>query len=108
MKIIKANSKKKEKTDFGSIKKLGEGSFSKVYQINDKVIKLGIHRNTKEIPENPYVVAPLLRMNFPVDHKEYGEQLFIEVTERVEPLDFSKGYTPYMQLFRKDTFTNKG
>ena len=84
----------KEKTDFGSIKKLGEGSFSKVYQINDKVIKLGIHRNTKEIPENPYVVAPLLRMNFPVDHKEYGEQLFIEVTERVEPLDISKGYTP--------------
>ena len=78
----------KEKVEFGDIVKLGEGSYSKVYQIGDKVIKLGIERNTREIPENPYIVKPLLRRNFSVDGKEYGEQLFIEVTERVKPLSF--------------------
>jgi len=76
----------KEKVNFGEIEKIGEGAYSQVYKIKDKVIKLGIHRNTRLIPENPYIVKPLLRKNFSVDGKEFGEQLFIEVTERVDTL----------------------
>ena len=89
MKLIIEELCEKEKVEFGDITKLGEGGFSKVYQINNKVIKLGIHRNTRTIPENPYIVKPLLRKNFSVDGKEFGEQLFIEVTERVIPLAFN-------------------
>lgn len=77
----------KEGITFGDMKKLDEGAFSNVYQINDKVIKLGIDRKTRIIPDNPYIVKPLMRRAFVVDEsREYGEQLFIEVTERVIPL----------------------
>ena len=76
----------KENVSFGDIEKLGEGVYSKVYRIGDKVIKLGINRSTKKIPINPYIVQPLLRKDFSVDGKEYGEQLIIEVTERVQKL----------------------
>ena len=55
------------------------GGFSRILLIGDKVIKLG-SRATKSFPNNPYIVAPLLRKEF-----EFGdEKCFTEVTERVD------------------------
>lgn len=55
------------------------GGFSRILLIGDKVIKLG-NRATKSFPNNPYIVAPLLRKEF-----ELGdEKCFTEVTERVD------------------------
>lgn len=47
--------------------------------IGDKVIKLG-DRVTKSFPNNPYIVAPLLRKEFKIN----DEKCFAEVTERVD------------------------
>ena len=55
------------------------GGFSRVLLIGDKVIKLG-NRITKSFPNNPYIVAPLLRKEFNIN----GEKCFVEVTERVD------------------------
>lgn len=55
------------------------GGFSLVLLIDDKVIKLG-NRVTKSFPNNPYIIAPLLRKELEVN----GESCFVEVTERVD------------------------
>lgn len=57
-----------------------EGGFSYVLIIGDKVIKLGEKRATKEFPNNPYIVSPLLRKNFEIGE----EKCFVEITERVD------------------------
>ena len=55
------------------------GGFSRILLIGEKVIKLG-DRVTKTFPNNPYIVAPLLRKELNVD----GKTCFVEVTERVD------------------------
>lgn len=55
------------------------GSFSRILLIGDKVVKLG-SRSTKQFPNNPYIVAPLLRKELEANN----EKCFIEVTERVD------------------------
>ena len=56
------------------------GGFSRVILIGDKVIKTGNKRATKEIPNNPYIIAPLLRQEVKLE----DGSAFIEVTERVD------------------------
>ena len=55
------------------------GGLSRVLLVGDKVIKLG-ERATKSFPNNPYIIAPLLRKE--LEHN--NEKFFIEVTERVD------------------------
>ena len=69
---------KNENIKFSDITYNG-GGFSRVLLIGDKVIKLG-DRFTKSFPNNPYIVAPLLRKELKVD----DENCFVEVTERVD------------------------
>ena len=69
---------KNEQVNFSDIT-YKEGGFSKVFLIGDKVLKLG-DRATKTIPNNPYIVSPLLRREL----ESNGEKIFIEVTERVD------------------------
>lgn len=56
-----------------------DGGFSRILLIGDKVIKIG-GRVTKIIPNNPYIVTPLLRREFNIN----DETCFVEVTERVD------------------------
>ena len=76
----------KEHVEFSDIEKIGEGAFSKVYKINNKVLKLGIYRDTMKIPNNPYNIKPLMRRSFNIDNKKHGENLFIEITEYVKTI----------------------
>lgn len=69
---------KNENIKFSDITYNG-GGFSRVLLIGDKVIKLG-DRFTKSFPNNPYIVAPLLRKELKVN----DENCFVEVTERVD------------------------
>lgn len=55
------------------------GGFSRILLIGNKVIKLG-DRATKKIPNNPYIIFPLLRQEFDINN----EKCFAEVTERVD------------------------
>ena len=78
IKLIILDVMKNEKVKFSDITYNG-GGFSRVLLIGDKVIKLG-NRITKSFPNNPYIVAPLLRKEFNIN----GEKCFVEVTERVD------------------------
>ena len=69
---------KNENVKFSDITYNG-GGFSRILLIGDKVIKLG-DRVTKTFPNNPYIVAPLLRKELKIN----GETCFAEVTERVD------------------------
>ena len=69
---------KNENVKFSDITYNG-GGFSRVLLIGNKVIKLG-DRVTKSFPNNPYIIAPLLRKELEFN----GESCFAEVTELVD------------------------
>ena len=78
IKLIILDVMKNENVKFSDISYNG-GGFSRILLIGNKVIKLG-DRITKSFPNNPYIVAPLLRKEFNIDN----EKCFAEVTERVD------------------------
>ena len=55
------------------------GGYSEVVILGDKVLKIGSSRKTKEFPNNPYIIKPLLRQEVTID----DTTIFVEVTERV-------------------------
>ena len=59
---------------------LFEGASSAVFKIGDKVIKISKHRFTEKLPNNPYIIKPVLRKKFELDDKH----VFIEVQEMVD------------------------
>lgn len=69
-----------EKVKISSIKLIGRGEFSDVYQIGNKIIKLGKKRGTKTFPNNPYIVKPLLRKELELGEKT---KIFVEVCEKI-------------------------
>ncbi len=84
---------KNENVKLSDIKYNG-GGFSRILLVGDKVIKLG-SRATKTFPNNPYIVAPLLRR----DLESNDEKCFIEVTERVDTNEIVTNEELY-QLFK--------
>lgn len=58
------------------IQHLSSGAYSDVYEIGEKVLKIGKDRYTIKIPDNPYIVKPIIR--------KFINDLFIEVTEKVD------------------------
>lgn len=78
IKLIILDVMKNENAKFSDITYNG-GGFSRILLIGDKVIKLG-DRATKNFPNNPYIVAPLLRKEFEINN----EKCFAEVTERAD------------------------
>ena len=68
------------------IKYLSRGAYSDVYQIGDKVIKIGGPRQTYSMPNHRRILQPLTRTNF-IDEK-YGNKPFacIEISDKVDPL----------------------
>lgn len=81
IKIIIKEICQSEQVNYGNIKYLGSGTFSYVVALGDKVLKMGKRRIAKEFPNNPYIIAPLLRETIPIDQ---STDLFLEVTERVD------------------------
>lgn len=68
-----------EGVDATDIKVIGDGVFSVVLGIGNKVLKIGEQRGTALFPNNPYIVMPLLRRNIKIGEFDF----FIEVTEKV-------------------------
>lgn len=71
---------KNEGKKISDIKFLKAGSYSSAFSIGDKVIKLGEKRVTEQFPNNPYIVAPLLRRKINIGNSMF----FIEVVEKVD------------------------
>ena len=94
VKLIILDVMKNENAKFSDIT-YNSGGLSRVLLIGDKVIKIG-DRVTKTFPNNPYIIAPLLRKEL----KFNGESCFLEVTERVDT-DNSPTKEELYQLFKK-------
>ena len=71
---------KNEKCNLSDITIIGKGAYSIVLSIHDKVFKVGVGRDTKSFPNNPYIIRPLLRKNIKINDIDW----FLEVTERVD------------------------
>lgn len=72
-----------EHESFNNIEFLGIGTFSYVISLGDKVIKIGQNRGAESFPNNPYIIAPLLRQV--IDINDYYK-IVIEVTEKVDKI----------------------
>lgn len=62
------------------IKPIGSGAFSSVYQVGNKVLKLGRKRATFKFPDNPYINRPLLRKEI-MTNDGSKSLLVIEISE---------------------------
>lgn len=69
-----------EHVQYSDINFWGAGGYSAVYEIGNKVFKIGTKRESKSFPNNPYIIQPLLRESFDLP---YGRFIFLEVTEKV-------------------------
>lgn len=72
---------KNENEDICNLELIGEGDFSLVYSIGNKIIKIGRKRATPKFPNNPYIVKPLLRKAIPINDNNI---VFIEVCEKIK------------------------
>ncbi len=94
IKILILEIVKNEKVNFSDITYSG-GGFSRIILIGDKVLKLG-DRWTKTFPNNPYIIAPLLRQEV----KMGNSSCFIEITEKVDTSERPTEEELY-QLYKK-------
>ena len=91
-----------EKARYIDIKYIGRGSFSNVYKIKDKVIKIGEERETYQIPNHRRILQPLLRTRL-IDEENNFNIGYIEITDRVEAIyqrekNVDKLYELYKEL----------
>ena len=82
IKLVFKDIMENEEATFKDVNIVANGAFSLVVIVKDKVIKLSNIRANKDFPDNPYIVKPLLRKTL----NDGDDSLFIEVTERVEPI----------------------
>ncbi len=70
-----------EKVGLRNIKDIGTGSYSFVYQIGSKVLKVGKPRETYNIPNHPRILQPIARTNL-LD-KQNNPLACIEISDKV-------------------------
>lgn len=92
-----------EKVRLVDIDYCDSGSSSYVFQIGDKVLKIGSLRNTYKIPNHPRILQPLTRIELLQDDGENTPFACIEIMERVDsvnPGDFleEEMYKIYKEL----------
>ncbi len=87
-----------ENEEICNLEAIGNGEFSYVYSLGNKVIKIGRKRLTQKFPNNPYIVKPLLRKAIPIN--DNNDIVFIEVCEKVKTNHCTKKdvYTLYKNL----------
>ena len=87
---------KNEDVGISDIEFLGNGAYSTVYGIGEKVLKISFTRQTPVFSDNPYIVRPLLRRE--ISNDDFG--FFIEVTEKVDTNSFVSDDEMY-DLYKK-------
>ena len=75
-----------EKVTYGDIRLIGSGDYSNVYRVGNKVVKVGANRGGSVFPNNPYIVAPVLRKHYYLEGADENSGIFVEVTEYVDTL----------------------
>lgn len=82
-----------EGCSFKDIQYIATGGYSKVFEIGDKILKISTDRKTIKIPDNPYIIRPLLRCFL-------ADNLFVEVTEKAQVCDDISNEELY-ELYKK-------
>ena len=86
LKMVFKEVSENENVKFSDIKRIGRGGYTDVYQVGEKVIKVGRGRGQERFPNNPYIITPLLRKDFGFYSGKRYENAYIEVTERADIL----------------------
>ena len=92
-----------EHVSYLDIERIGRGSYSTVYAIGDKILKIGGPRGTYQIPNHERILQPLVRTNL-IDEEENNKVLAcMEVTQKVaklerEDIQEEKLYKVYKEL----------
>ncbi len=75
---------KSENSKWIEIEKINIGSYSDVYRIKDKILKIGDIRASYEIPNHTRILQPLVRINF-INEKRNNEPFAcVEIADRIE------------------------
>jgi hypothetical protein len=95
---------KSENKRWIDIEQIGSGSYSRVYKVGNKIIKIGSPRETYYIPNHPRILQPLIRTNF-TTQKYKRDFACVEITDYVntyfsknEKCDTDKLYQVYKEL----------
>lgn len=91
-----------EDANYTDIDYIGSGTYSDVYKIKNKVIKISGARETYKIPNHRRILQPLLRIGL-IDEENNKNIGYIEITDRVETLiqrerNVNKLYELYKEL----------
>lgn len=81
IKIIIKEICQNENQNYSSIEYIDHGTFSYVFQIGNKILKIGKMRNTQTFPNNPFILTPLMRETIDIDR---DLSIFLEVIEKAE------------------------
>ncbi len=74
---------KSEGKSWIDLQEIGGASFSQVFEIGDKIFKIGIPRRTYDIPYHKRLLKPLVRTNFYAEN-EKDVVACVEISEKVE------------------------
>ncbi len=78
---------KSENCRWIDINRIGCGSYSDVYAIGNKILKIGEVRASYEIPNHPRILQPLIRINFLDEKRKNKPFACVEITDKVETVD---------------------
>lgn len=79
---------KSENARWVDIRSLGSGGYSCVYQIGDKVLKIGANRGTYHMPNHTRILQPLTRTSLIDERNNNTPFAVVEVADRVDKLSY--------------------
>ncbi len=86
--------------DFKKYKKISNGSYSNVYEINKKILKIGLAKINKNIINHPRIIKTYLKLNIETKYKGIIRNIGFEIQEKAEQKEVTKEelYEIYKEL----------
>ena len=91
-----------EGVQYTDINYLGAGSSSTVYEIGNKVLKIGSLRNVYKIPNHPRILQPLIRLNLVDERWENMEFACVEIMDKVKRIEEEATHTEELYKIYKE------
>lgn len=90
------------------ITKIGTGTYSTVYQIGHKVIKIGLAKLNSRIINNPNIIKTYLKTNISVTHGHFNQLVGIEIQDlaTIKSVSKEKLYELYKNLRQDNIIWN--
>ena len=91
-----------EGVDYVDIKYLDSGSSSTVYEIGDKVLKIGAVRNVYNMPNHPRILQPLIRLNLIDEKWDNTEFACVEIMDKVKRIEYEATHLEQLYQIYKE------